>query len=164
MEVMKTLTVGDIRFDIVDDSAVSTKAQTLTETQKAQARLNIGITGTGKDGRDGINGKDGIDGINGRDGKDGEPGRDGIDGKDGEPGRDGIDGKDGEPGKDGADGYSPVRGEDYWTEEDKQEVVNEAASIVGANFVPVTQEEYESIVEAGTEDENKYYMIVGDSE
>ena len=37
----------------------------------------------------------------------------------------GEDGKDGQPGKDGqngADGYSPVRGVDYWTEADKDEI------------------------------------------
>lgn len=31
----------------------------------------------------------------------------------------------GADGKDGADGKTPVRGEDYWTEEDKQEIVDE---------------------------------------
>ena len=36
-------------------------------------------------------------------------------------GKDGKDGKDGAPG---ADGYTPVKGVDYFTEEDKQEVVD----------------------------------------
>ncbi len=38
----------------------------------------------------------------------------------------GADGKDGENGQDGQDGYTPQRGIDYWTEEDKQEVEEEA--------------------------------------
>ena len=39
-----------------------------------------------------------------------------------------FDGKDGEPGKPGApgkDGYTPVKGIDYWTEADKEEIVKE---------------------------------------
>ncbi len=31
-------------------------------------------------------------------------------------------------------------------------------------FIPVTQEEYDALVSAGTVDASKYYMIVGDSE
>lgn len=33
-----------------------------------------------------------------------------------------FNGKDGKNGKDGEDGYTPVRGVDYWTEEDKDEI------------------------------------------
>ena len=55
---------------------------------------------------------------------DGEPGKDGVDGKDGQPGADGSD------GKDGADGYTPVKGTDYFTEADKQEIASAAAEIV----------------------------------
>lgn len=43
----------------------------------------------------------GLDGVNGRDGKDGTDGRNGAD------------------GKDGVDGKTPIRGVDYWTEEDE---------------------------------------------
>lgn len=39
----------------------------------------------------------------------------GLDGKDG---KDGINGKDGTDGKDGVDGKTPIRGVDYWTEDD----------------------------------------------
>jgi hypothetical protein len=31
-------------------------------------------------------------------------------------------GEQGVPGKDGVDGYTPVRGVDYWTEDDKEEI------------------------------------------
>lgn len=44
MEKMKTLTVGGVTFDIVDDGAVRFTEQTLTDEQKAQARENIGVT------------------------------------------------------------------------------------------------------------------------
>lgn len=42
----------------------------------------------------------------------------------GEPGTPGKNGVDGAPGKDGADGKTPARGTDYWTEADKQEIIN----------------------------------------
>lgn len=45
-------------------------------------------------------------------GLDGRDGRDGVDGKDGTDGRNGTD------GKDGVDGKTPIRGVDYWTEDD----------------------------------------------
>lgn len=45
-------------------------------------------------------------------------GLDGVNGKDGTDGRNGTDGKDGVDGKDGTDGKTPIRGVDYWTEDD----------------------------------------------
>ena len=45
-------------------------------------------------------------------------GLDGVNGKDGTDGRNGTDGKDGVNGKDGVDGKTPIRGVDYWTEDD----------------------------------------------
>ena len=46
-------------------------------------QVNITVTPSGLNGRDGRDGKNGVDGL---------PGRDGVDGKDGAPGRDGKDG------------------------------------------------------------------------
>ena len=46
-------------------------------------------------------------------------GLDGKDGKDGINGKDGTDGRNGTDGKDGVDGKTPIRGVDYWTEEDE---------------------------------------------
>ena len=42
----------------------------------------------------------------------------------GHDGADGTAGKDGKDGKNGADGKTPVKGEDYFTEEDKLEIVD----------------------------------------
>ena len=42
----------------------------------------------------------------------------------GAKGSDGANGKDGAQGEKGADGKTPVRGTDYWTAADKQEIVN----------------------------------------
>lgn len=71
-------------------------------------------------------GPQGPQGIPGNDGKDGEPGKDG---QPGTPGKDGSNGKDGSDGKDGQDGYTPVKGTDYWTAEDRASMV---ADVVAA--------------------------------
>ena len=62
----------------------------------------------------------------------GDPGEQGIQGPKGDPGEQGIQGPKGDPGeqgapgvdgKDGVDGYTPVKGTDYYTEADKQEII-----------------------------------------
>lgn len=40
----------------------------------------------------------------------------------------GAPGADGSPGKDGTDGKTPVRGEDYWSESDKAEIISSVLS------------------------------------
>ena len=52
-------------------------------------------------------------------------GTNGADGKDGEDGKDGKDGKDGTNGTNGQDGYTPIKGVDYWTTADKEEIVQD---------------------------------------
>lgn len=53
----------------------------------------------------------------------------------GEPGKNGTDGQNGQDGAPGADGYTPVKGNDYFTEADKTEIVN----AVLANFTDVSE-------------------------
>lgn len=101
-----------------------------------------------KDGAKGADGSNGKDGTNGKDGADGKPGATGADGvtphigdngnwyigstdtgkpsrgATGAKGSDGANGKDGAQGEKGADGKTPVRGTDYWTAADKQEIVS----------------------------------------
>lgn len=84
-------------------------------------------------------------------GKDGNPGKDGEDGAPGEKGDpftyedftpeqlEALRGPAGDPGKDGDpghDGHTPEKGVDYWTPEDKQEMVAE----VLASFTDVSKE------------------------
>lgn len=45
--------------------------------------------------------------------------------KNGHDGNDGTAGKDGKDGKNGADGKTPIKGEDYFTEAEKQEIIDE---------------------------------------
>lgn len=49
-----------------------------------------------------------------------------LKGEQGAQGTPGRDGKDGSPGVPGKDGKTPVRGMDYWTGQDKQEIVQDA--------------------------------------
>lgn len=100
----------------------------------------------GTDGKDGVNGRDGYTPIKGVDYFDGSNGKDGINGKDGKNGADGKDGKDGatgpqgEPGKNGVDGHTPIKGTDYFTEADKNEMVRAVISAL-----PVYGGEVESV-------------------
>ena len=71
------------------------------------------------DGKDGETGPAGPQGPEGPRGEKGEPGANGKDGQDGQPGKDGQD------GRNGLDGKTPVKGEDYWTDADKQEVIDD---------------------------------------
>ena len=86
---------------------------------------------TVEDGADGKPGAAGADGITPHIGDNGnwyigstdtgKPSR----GVAGAKGSDGANGKDGAQGEKGADGKTPVRGTDYWTVADKQEIVND---------------------------------------
>lgn len=100
----------------------------------------------GTPGNDGTNGKDGVDGKPGAPGAagvtphigdngnwylgstdTGKPSR-GEKGEKGDPGKDGVNGETGPAGprgEKGTDGKTPVRGTDYWTAADKQEIVND---------------------------------------
>ena len=74
----------------------------------------IGSTDTGKPSR-------GATGANGSDGAQGEKGDTGPAGPQGPAG---ATGQQGPKGETGADGKTPVKGTDYWTAADKQEIVN----------------------------------------
>lgn len=123
--------------------------QTAINTALAQAKASGEF-----DGADGSPGADGKDGVDGQPGADGSPGKDGADGKDGVScthswdgtvltvtsasgtssadlkGDKGETGEPGTPGAAGADGYTPVKGTDYFTEADKQEIAEAAAEKV----------------------------------
>ena len=84
----------------------------------------------GQNGKDGIDGKDGSIGPQGPEGPKGDNGLPGTNGKDGAPGTPGKDGKNGTEGAPGKDGHTPVKGEDYWTTSDKQEIVNDTKQAI----------------------------------
>lgn len=67
-------------------------------------------------------GEKGDKGDKGEKGDKGDKGEQGIQGLKGERGEQGLQGIQGEAGAAGANGKTPVRGVDYWTEADKQEI------------------------------------------
>lgn len=68
----------------------------------------------------------------------GDPGRDGAPGEKGDPGEKGADGAPGKDGAKGADGKTPVKGVDYFTAADVNEIAQEAAGKVNGSDIKVT--------------------------
>lgn len=110
------MTLFDLLSNIIQRVNVSlrTTPMALSDFEKQQARKNIGIVGTGKDGVDGYTPQKNIDYFDGKDGLPGKDGKDGYTPVKGVDYFDGAPGKDGQPGADGKDGYTPVKGKDYF--------------------------------------------------
>ena len=82
----------------------------------------------GVKGDKGDKGEQGIQGIPGEKGEKGDPGEPGAKGEQGEQGpagADGATGPQGPQGEQGPPGKTPVKGVDYWTEPDKQEIISD---------------------------------------
>ena len=100
-----------------------------------------GFEGTEKEwlnslvGPRGPEGPAGPQGVPGEKGDTGEQGPQGERGEKGEQGPQGERGEKGEKGTDGADGYTPVYGTDYWTEADREQMIND----VLAEFTDVSE-------------------------
>jgi len=104
--------VDDVKMEInTVKSELSERFSSLQEElkKKLESELVLEID------RDELKGADGYTPIKDVDYFDGKNGKDGVDGKDGKDGKDGLNGKD---GLDGKDGYTPVKGKDYFTDED----------------------------------------------
>lgn len=140
--------------DIIDKVTISDMKQTVVSTESGgintfTVTLTNGETSTFRvcNGAKGEKGDTGEKGDKGDKGDTGETGPQGIRGEKGDKG------EQGERGKDGADGYTPRRGIDYWTEEDKAEIHDYISdnsedtikSICDKRYI--TQEQYEAHVE-----------------
>ena len=95
----------------------------------------IGTTDTGKPsrGEKGDKGDPGAKGNPGADGAKGDPGEPGPKGETGAPGEQGPKGETGSTGPQGPQGpagKTPVKGTDYFTQADKQEIAEDAAALV----------------------------------
>lgn len=92
----------------------------------------------GPKGDTGARGPVGADGAKGDTGPEGPRGPQGEQGPQGPAGADGAKGADGAPGKDGADGKTPVKGVDYFTAAEVEQVAQEAAEKVNGSDIKVT--------------------------
>ena len=63
----------------------------------------------------------------------------GLPGENGLPGKDGKDGRD---GRDGKDGHAPVKGKDYWNEEDKAEIKALIEEVYDEKIIVLMEAEY----------------------
>jgi lysophospholipase L1-like esterase len=76
----------------------------------------------GETGPQGPQGEQGIQGLKGDKGDKGEKGEQGVQGEVGPKGDKGDKGDTGATGTKGTDGKTPVKGTDYWTQQDKEEI------------------------------------------
>ena len=77
-----------------------------------------------------MKGDQGEQGIQGEKGEKGDQGEQGIQGEKGDKG---------DQGEAGKDGYTPEKGKDYWTEEDKQEIIDELTQPTEyKNWLPIS--------------------------
>lgn len=99
-----------------------------------QIALDNGFVGSQSEWLASLKGATGASGAPGKDGASGSPGADGITPTIGANGNWYLDttdtgkpsrGEKGDTGAAGADGYTPVKGTDYWTEADKQEIIDD---------------------------------------
>lgn len=97
---------------------------TLVTTYVASKNISV-VETTGAQGETGPQGPQGIQGEPGQDGEQGPQGLKGDTGDQGPQGPQGIQGIQGPQGPAGQDGYTPIKGTDYWTAADKQEIVND---------------------------------------
>lgn len=86
---------------------------------------------TGEQGPQGEQGETGPQGPKGESGATGPQGEQGIQGEKGDKGDTGATGPQGATGK---DGYTPVKGKDYWTETDKEEMRNDIVNNFPSNL------------------------------
>lgn len=98
----------------------------LSESTDAPVTQNI-------KGATGAKGEKGDTGAQGPKGETGAAGKDGATGATGPQGPKGDKGETGAAGAKGADGKTPVKGVDYWTDEDKQEIVD---AVLAASQTP----------------------------
>ena len=113
-----------------------TEQETVRGYSAYQVACMNGFEGTEAEWLDSLKGKPGEDGAQG---PQGPAGADGPQGPQGPAGADGAKGADGAPG---ADGYTPQKGVDYYTDEDKAELVAEVLAEVP---VTVTEDGYTDI-------------------
>lgn len=155
------------------------KVTTISVDGSAIAQIDDGADGAtgakgdkgdkGDPGQDGAKGDKGDTGAKGDKGDKGDTGAQGIQGIQGEKGETGAKGDKGDKGDTGAtgaagqDGHTPVKGTDYWTAEDKAEIVEDVTEEIDlSDYVQKT--DYASSSAAGVAKVGDYGVtITGDN-
>lgn len=109
-----------------DDSGINIWTATLTDGSTYQFEVRNGQRGEkGLQGAPGEKGDTGEQGPQGETGPQGPKGDKGDTGEQGPKGEKGNTGATGAQGPAGANGYTPVRGTDYWTAADQEQIVSD---------------------------------------
>lgn len=111
------------RADAAENSAKKAEASANQVEETVAETVNEVLNQAKESGE--FDGPPGPQGAQGEKGETGETGPQGPAGPQGEPGEAGPQGPAGPQGAAGAAGYTPAKGTDYWTEEDKAEIVGE---------------------------------------
>lgn len=107
------------------DKQVQNVVETYVNEHKEELKGDKGEKGdTGDTGKTGPQGEQGPQGDKGNPGETGPQGPQGEQGIQGPAGPQGVQGEKGDTGANGTDGKTPVKGVDYFTEADKQEIIN----------------------------------------
>lgn len=154
-----------LKKDIIDATKNMDNLKKTVESKLENGEFNGRDGKDGADGQDGKDGKNGIDGAKGEKGDKGEKGEKGdkgdpfqyedfteeqlasLKGEKGDKGEQGIQGLKGETGEKGDtgekgnDGYTPQKGTDYYTEEDKAELINEIQDNMQTQFDKINEVE-----------------------
>lgn len=140
----KTRITGKTNVDLIIKGDPGENGATFTPTIDAEGNLSwtndknldnpeiVNLRGpkgeTGETGPIGPKGETGETGPRGEKGETGETGPQGEKGETGPKGDTGDTGPQGEKGDTGEPGHTPQRGVDYWTDDDKTEVINSVLS------------------------------------
>lgn len=115
-------------WDLALESA--RQAQAIAQSVRDDADMGLFRGQQGEKGDTGAQGPQGVQGVQGPAGPRGEKGDTGERGVQGKQGVQGLRGYRGEPGEKGADGYTPVKGVDYFTAEEKDQLVQQIGLLV----------------------------------
>ena len=132
-----------------ETGAQGAKGETGAQGEKGETGAQ-GIRGEkGEQGVQGIQGETGAQGIQGEKGEQGIQGiqgETGAQGIQGEKGEQGVQGIQGEQGVQGEKGYTPVKGLDYFTDEDVDSITNQAATQATKDASTILQTTLQSVL------------------
>lgn len=154
----KTSNLGNVTGANGKDGADGKDGQDGTPATHSWNGTTLTVTSASGTSSADLKGEKGDKGDKGDTGAKGEKGDKGDTGAQGEKGVDGKDGADGENGKDGQDGYTPVKGTDYFTDNDKDEIVRRVITLLGGTPVFGVVDNNNNIILSGSLESGTYTL------